>query len=82
MPPEGRFTTPTTPSTVFSDDFNDKIITNATCVREALIEVDLISASSSRFAKEGDGPDVESGPFGAPRRRDRRYAARDARSTI
>ena len=45
MPPEGRFTTPMTPSTVFSNDFNDRIITNATCVREALIEVDLISAS-------------------------------------
>ena len=45
MPPEGRFTTPTTQNAVFSDDFNDRIITNATCVREALIEVDLISAS-------------------------------------
>ena len=28
--------------------FNDRIITNATCVREALIEVDLISASFNR----------------------------------
>ena len=45
MPPEGRFTTPMTQNAVFSDDFNDKIITNPTCVREALIEVDLISAS-------------------------------------
>ena len=45
MPPEGRFTKPTTQNAVFSDDFNDRIITNATCVREALIEVDLISAS-------------------------------------
>ena len=45
MPPEGRFTTPTTQHAVFSNDFNDRIITNATRVREALIEVDLISAS-------------------------------------
>ena len=44
-PPEGRFTTPTVQSAVFSDDFNDGIITNATCVCEALIEVELISAS-------------------------------------
>ena len=46
MPPEGRFTTPTTQHAVFSDDFNDGIITNTICVREALIEVDLISAST------------------------------------
>ena len=45
MPPEGRFTTPPQQNAVFSDDFNDGIITNAMCVREALIEVDLISAS-------------------------------------
>ena len=45
MPPEGRFTTPTVQNAVFSGDFNDEIITNAMCVREALIEVDLISAS-------------------------------------
>ncbi len=45
MPPEGRFTTPTKQNAVFSADFNDGIITNATRVREALIEVDLISAS-------------------------------------
>ena len=47
MPPEGRFTTPTPQNAVFSDDFNDRIITNPTFVREALIEVDLISASLS-----------------------------------
>ena len=46
MPPEGRFTKPTTQNAGVSDDFNDEIITNAMCVREALIEVDLISASS------------------------------------
>ena len=34
------------------DDFNDRIITNATCVREALIEVDLISASLG-FTRRG-----------------------------
>ena len=45
MPPEGRFTKPTTQNAGVSDDFNDGIIANATCVREALIEVDLISAS-------------------------------------
>ena len=45
MPPEGRFTTPTPQHAVFFNDFNDEIITNAMCVREALIEVDLISAS-------------------------------------
>ena len=45
MSPEGRFTTPTTKNAGVSDDFNDRIITNATCVREALIEVGLISAS-------------------------------------
>ena len=45
MPPEGRFTTPMPQRAVFADDFNDRIITNPTCVREALIEVDLISAS-------------------------------------
>ena len=47
MPPEGRFTTPTTQNAMFADDFNDGIITNAILVREALIEVDLISASFS-----------------------------------
>ena len=45
MTQPGRFTTPTAQNAVFSDDFNDRIITNATRVREALIEVDLISAS-------------------------------------
>ncbi len=53
MPPEGRFTTPTVQNAMFSDDFNDEIITNAMCVREALIEVDLISASLI-FLQEGN----------------------------
>ena len=48
MPPEGRFTSTTPQHAVFSDDFNDGIITNVACVREALIEVDLISASFSK----------------------------------
>ena len=52
MPPEGRFTKPTTQNAGVSDDFNDRIITNATCVREALIEVDLISASLG-FTRRG-----------------------------
>ena len=34
---------------MFSDDFNDGIITNPTRVREALIEVDLISASLNPY---------------------------------
>ena len=49
MPPEGRFTTPTTQNAVFSDDFNDEMITSGACVREALIEVNLISASLDYF---------------------------------
>ena len=59
MPPEGRFTTPTTQNAVFSADFNDRIITNATCVREALIEVDLISASHSCFRGMPGMPGLE-----------------------
>ena len=54
---------------MFSADFNDGIITNATRVREALIEVDLISASYItycvflRFFK--DAP-IEADVFSAP----------------